>query len=589
MAVAGGLHHSPALKGDGTIVGWGLNDFGQLSMPSGLTNVTSIAAGDNHSLALSNGTVIAWGRSNSNQTSVPASATNVIAISAGGDQSLALKTNGTLVQWGQTNAPIPANATNVIAIASGTNFHVALLSNSTVLAWGDNTYGQTSGPTNLTNVVAIAVGGAHALALKTDGTVTNWGSSVGTTPTGLTNVMAVAAGYGHSMVLKNDGTVIAWGTNTYGQTNVVSGLAMVKSIAAGAYHSLAAKFSTLIQYPVDVSKDMLLIYNTNSLDSSNVCAYYLQHRPMVSNANVLGIACPTSYGCPTNETVLPSEYTNQIANPVLNWLNANPTKRPQYVVLFPDIPSRVNDFNGIDTNGLRYYDCCRHDSVSIQIRDIFAGWKPYVTYLNMGATNACKAYIDKLEFFGTNYSLGKLLISTGAGSYWNTNYYFDDAYHATGSTPGASAKDGVIASGVPSSNVTYVSNTTHITTATNVAGYLTWGYNAFQGNDYANNGTIVFTGNSRWYLIETIESHNGDRFGDQGNFLDWFADNAFGGSNYLNTPVGAVCHTDEPNSNWNDPYTYYGRWASGYNFAICAWSSQRTEFFMAVGDPFVKY
>lgn len=52
---------------------------------------------------------------------------------------------------------------------------------------------------------------------------------------------------------------------------------------------------------VDVTKDLLLIYNTNSPDSVNVLNYYLQHRPMVSGANVLGIAAPTrdSFGAPT--------------------------------------------------------------------------------------------------------------------------------------------------------------------------------------------------------------------------------------------------------------------------------------------------
>jgi hypothetical protein len=74
----------------------------------------------------------------------------------------------------------------------------------------------------------------------------------------------------------------------------------------------------------------------------------------------------------------------------------------------------------------------------------------------------------------------------------------------------------------------------------------------------------------------------------QGNFTQWFAQRAFGGTNYENTPVAAVSHTDEPNLGVNDPAIYFGLWASGKIFAICAWNSRYTEMFQAVGDPFVR-
>ena len=46
----------------GTVVGWGSNSFGQITIPAGLTDVTAISAGVFHSLALkSDGTVVGWG------------------------------------------------------------------------------------------------------------------------------------------------------------------------------------------------------------------------------------------------------------------------------------------------------------------------------------------------------------------------------------------------------------------------------------------------------------------------------------------------------------------------------------------------
>ena len=107
---------------------------------------------------------------------------------------------------------------------------------------------------------------------------------------------------------------------------------------------------------------------------------------------------------------------------------------------------------------------------------------------------------------------------------------------------------------------------------------------------YATNGFVNWTGNSRWWIIETVESFNGQRYeADQGNFIKWLSSNAFGGTNYLNTPVGAVCHTEEPGSagTINNESIYFGEWAAGKSFAICAWDSIVTRNMQAVGDPFV--
>jgi len=102
---------------------------------------------------------------------------------------------------------------------------------------------------------------------------------------------------------------------------------------------------------------------------------------------------------------------------------------------------------------------------------------------------------------------------------------------------------------------------------------------------------LVWGGNSRWWIIETIESYNGKRDDPntfQSNFLQWFSENAFGGTSYSNTPVGAVTHVFEPGlSGVNDASSYFGLWASKKNFAISAWYSRITPAFQAVGDPFV--
>ena len=133
----------------------------------------------------------------------------------------------------------------------------------------------------------------------------------------------------------------------------------------------------------------------------------------------------------------------------------------------------------------------------------------------------------------------------------------------------------------------------HISSATNVAGYISWGFHSSLGSDYAvttNQNAVRWKGNSAWWIIETVESNNGKRVSDSGNFLQWFSASAFGGTNYSNTPVGAVSYVDEPNTaGINNPEIYFGLWAAGKNFAICAWNSRGETVLLQVnGDPFVN-
>lgn len=129
-----------------------------------------------------------------------------------------------------------------------------------------------------------------------------------------------------------------------------------------------------------------------------------------------------------------------------------------------------------------------------------------------------------------------------------------------------------------------------------MAGFASWGVHGYYGytnGAYAINSNIVFSGQSSWYPIQTIESYNGMRNGNgfQGDFLDWFASNAFGGTNYSNTPVGAVSNVEEPFLYGNNsPGPYFGDWATGRIFAYCAWHSfpNFTQYLQVVGDPFTK-
>jgi alpha-tubulin suppressor-like RCC1 family protein len=325
-AVAAGGAHSLAIKSDGSVVAWGWNTYGQLGngttansatpvVVTGLTSgVVAVAAGENHSLALkSNGSVVAWGFNGYGQlgngtitnsltpVAVSGLTSGVAAVTGGQRHSLAVKTNGSVVAWGDnaygqlgngltgsysaTPLAVSGLSSGVTAAAAGSGHSLALKTNGSVVAWGRNDSGQLGDGTTTGSaipvavsglssaVTAVAAGGAHSLALKSTGSAVAWGgnasgqlgngtttnSSVPTAITGLSSgVTAVAASIqAYSLAIKTGGSVVAWGINDSGQlgdgttpnrsTPVgVSDLGSAAlAISAGGFHGLAVFTSSV--------------------------------------------------------------------------------------------------------------------------------------------------------------------------------------------------------------------------------------------------------------------------------------------------------------------------------------------------------
>ncbi len=262
VAISAGWNHCLALRKDGTVFGWGQNHEGcAIGRNPGdhaagevvvagevLSNITAVAAGTTHSLALrQDGTIVGWGDNQAGESTPPAGLTNAVAISAGAADSLALKADGTVVCWGMNDraqAKAPAGLRNVVAIAAskeGYGSNLALKRNGTVVQWSGAGL-EAPVPAGLSNVVAIAAGGRHYLALKNDGTVVGWGvnrSGEAVPPAGLSNVVAITAGEMLSVALKRDGSVVAWGNTGWGATTVPAGLSNVVAISAGSLFGLA--------------------------------------------------------------------------------------------------------------------------------------------------------------------------------------------------------------------------------------------------------------------------------------------------------------------------------------------------------------
>ena len=114
------------------------------------------------------------------KSTVPPMLTDVVSISAGYEHSVALKKDGTVVAWGSDNyrylqCTIPQSAVDIISICAGPYHTLALRNDGTVVAWGDNLDGECVVPEDLNNVVSIAAGDGQSLAVKEDGSVVQWG------------------------------------------------------------------------------------------------------------------------------------------------------------------------------------------------------------------------------------------------------------------------------------------------------------------------------------------------------------------------------------------------------------------------------
>lgn len=311
---AAGGRFALALTGANELFSFGSNEFGQLgraggsgtpaanpipqqiSLPGTAARVTGLAAGDDHSLALTAaGELYSFGsnrfgqlgRAADNGTELPNSTPERIAlpsdagmavqVAAGYEQSLVLTATGRLYSFGgnlygqlgrETNAgseapnPVPAPVAlpgaggPVTQIAAGHDHSLALTSTGELYSFGGNRYGQLGRETNVEtgepnplparvelpglqgSVVAIAAGGYHSLALSSSGQIFAFGNnaegqlgnaantgSARANPTparvALPGASAppvgVAAGALHSLVVTAAGILYTFGSNEEGQ------------------------------------------------------------------------------------------------------------------------------------------------------------------------------------------------------------------------------------------------------------------------------------------------------------------------------------------------------------------------------------
>lgn len=267
--VAAGGPHSCAVRSDGRVMCWGLNNYGQLGnntnidskipvQVSTLTNATDVFTGDVHTCAItSTGALWCWGRN----------------------------TYGQLGNGGTSSSPVPVQiVSSLVSRGDGGANHTCIVkTNGSVWCWGYNYFGQLgdgtfTNRTTPTQVLAsgglqVTAGGSHTCLIKTAGGAWCWGrnnygqlgdntTTNHNTPTQVYQVTSgssfISAGGSHTcLVITTLGqtSLHCWGRNNYGQlgnggTNDSSVPVTVQflgrevtSLAAGTSHTCAKRTS----------------------------------------------------------------------------------------------------------------------------------------------------------------------------------------------------------------------------------------------------------------------------------------------------------------------------------------------------------
>ena len=237
----------------GSFKGWGDSLYDKPLLPAVIPSITDIgalsASSRNVVAVRSNGTVVVWGDP-TGPISPPQGLDNVIAVAASENFIMALKRYGAVVFWGNfPNAGpfVDGSLTNVAALSASINHAMVLKRDGSIVDWDTSSGALYPVPQGLTEVKAIAAGGTFSMALKRNGTVVAWGGSnvfgENDVPPELNQVLnqvvAIAAAQNTGFALREDGTVIAWGNNFLGLKDGAANLTGIKAIAAGYFHALA--------------------------------------------------------------------------------------------------------------------------------------------------------------------------------------------------------------------------------------------------------------------------------------------------------------------------------------------------------------
>jgi hypothetical protein len=181
--VSAGDSHTVGISLDDTLVGWGSNDYGQLSFPPNIIKVKDVAATHNCTFAIKDdGSVIGFGVDNGQQMvkEIP-SGLKAKKIAVTEYQCIAIKEDGSIAIWGKENPirnvklkdAIPADfKAKDLSVTDG--FALFILEDDTVAAFGVNDFDQLDVPEGLKAKKVVAET-TKSFAIDLDDKIHFWG------------------------------------------------------------------------------------------------------------------------------------------------------------------------------------------------------------------------------------------------------------------------------------------------------------------------------------------------------------------------------------------------------------------------------
>jgi alpha-tubulin suppressor-like RCC1 family protein len=214
-----------------------------------------LAAGIHHSTAVrADGTVAFTGNDKNNSKVDINKWTEIASIDTYGEITIGLKTDGTVVAAGNSNFSLGTlNWKDILAVSAGERFAVGLTANGTVVSVGHDAGDGQRRVDNWGDIIAVATGWRHTVGLKSDSSILITGyratqqlNEIDKKREEWENVIAIDAGgggdngEGHTVGLRSDGTVVAVGDNYFNQCDVKDWSDIV-AVSAGDWHTVGLK------------------------------------------------------------------------------------------------------------------------------------------------------------------------------------------------------------------------------------------------------------------------------------------------------------------------------------------------------------
>jgi alpha-tubulin suppressor-like RCC1 family protein len=267
VGIAGGGSHTFAWEADGTLHGWGIQNYG---LPPEGVLFAQVSAGKSHSCGVDKGNNLhCWGISNEGnwdygQVTLTPTEGKYVHASAGYNHSCAVREDGTAVCWGigsvddltpeqepYEKGQVKLTPTGPVfqQIGAGHGHSCGLKLDGSLECWGNPNATQNV-PAG-SDFVSLSVGFHHNCAIDSQGGMACWGWTafglVEDAPVGI--FQSVSCGYGHACAVRTTGEVVCWGVpnkaegappiTDQGQVTGAPVIANFKHVGVDSSHSCA--------------------------------------------------------------------------------------------------------------------------------------------------------------------------------------------------------------------------------------------------------------------------------------------------------------------------------------------------------------